>query len=228
MNDDLDNFSSIPDRLGRGGARTVGKFVTGLYVDANGPHASLYTSGNANIVTGNPVLSIAGLQTAWNVLRTMLDSDSEPIMVEAVYLVVPPSLEVTARNILNAVQVWSTTVGGASNQEIHYDNWIGSLLKGPIVDPYIPIVASSSNGTTSWFLFADPGVGRPALEVGFVTGFSEPQLYQKLSNTIRVAGGIDQMAGDFMTMAQAYKGVLCFGGTTLSAKSTVGSQGDGS
>ena len=234
INDDLDNFSSIPDRLGRGGARTVAKFVTGLYVDSNGPHASFYTSGNKNQVitangaaSNNPVLSVAGLQSAWNVLRMMLDSDSEPIMVEAVYLVVPPALEVTARNILNAVQVWSTTVGGASNQEIHYDNWIGSMLKGPIIDPYINIVATT-NGNTSWFLFADPGVGRPALEVGFLSGFSEPQLYQKLANTIRVGGGIDQMAGDFASMSQEYKGVLAFGGTRLDGRATVASNGSGS
>lgn len=227
MNDDLDQFSSIPDRLGRGGARTVNKTVTQLYVDASGPHASFYTAGNSNIVTSNPVLSIAGLQTAWNKLRAMVDSDGEPIMVESAVLVVPPSLEVTARNILNALTVRATATGGASGQEIEYQNWIGSSLSLAI-DPYIPIVASTANGSTSWFLFASPSVGRPALEVGFVAGFAEPQLYQRAANTIRVGGGMDQMAGDFSTMSQEYKGVIAFGGTRLSPKATVGSNGSGS
>lgn len=228
MNDDLDAFSAIPDRLGRGGARTIAKFVTDLYCGTTGPDGTFFSAGHANVVTSNPALSIAGLQTAWNILRSMVDSDGEPIMVEGVWLVVPPSLEVTARNILNAVQVWSTTVGGASNQEIHVDNWIGSALRGPVIDPYIPIVASSSNGTTSWFLFADPSVGRPAIEVGAISGFSEPQLYQKMSNTVRVGGGMDQMAGDFMTMSQEYKGVMTFGGTLLDYRSAVASNGSGS
>lgn len=226
MNDDLGAFEDIPNRLGRGGARTVAKFVTGLYIDASGPHASLYTAGNVNIVTSNPVLSIAALQTAWKVLRSMLDSDGEPIMVEAAVLVVPPALEVTARNILNAVQVFLTNTGGASGQEMVGDNWIGSSLT-LAVDPYIPIVASSANGSTSWALFAAPSVGRPALEVGFITGFAEPQLYQKLANTVRIGGGVDQVAGDFATMSQEYKGVLAFGGTRLDPKATVASNGSG-
>ena len=224
MNDDLGAFEDIPNRLGRGGARTVAKFVTGLYVGASGPHSSLYTSGNANIVTGNPVLSVAALNTAWGILRSMKDTDGEPIMVEAAVLVVPPTLEVTARNIINAIQVFMTNTGGASGQELQVNNWIGGSLS-LVVDPYIPVVASTANGSTSWFLFAAQAVGRPALEVGFVRGFQEPVLYQKLANTIRVGGGSDQMAGDFATMSQEYKGVLAFGGTRLDAKATVASNG---
>lgn len=227
MNDDLGVFEDAPNRLGRGGARTVAKFVTGLYVDASGPHASLYTAGYANIVTGNPALSIAGLATAWKILRSMKDADGEPIMVEAAVLSVPPALEVTAQNILNATQVFMTNGGGASGQELQVANWIGSSLE-LAVDPYIPLVASTANGDTSWFLHAAPSVGRPALEVGFVQGFQEPALYQKLSNTIRVGGQIDQMAGDFSTMAQEYKAVVAFGGARLDPKATVGSNGSGS
>ena len=227
MNDDLSAFQTLPERLGRGGARTVAKFATGLYIDANGPHASLYTVGNANIVTSNPVLSIAGLNTAWGILRAMKDTNGEPIMVEAATLVVPPALEVTARNILNALQVWLTAAGGVSGQQINVENWIGASLSLAI-DPYISIVASSANGGTSWALFASPSVGRPAIEVGFVNGFSEPQLYQKLANSVRIGGGIDQIAGDFTTMSQEYKGVIAFGGTRLDPKSTVASNGSGS
>lgn len=226
MNDDLGAFDEIPSRLGRGGARTVGKFVTGLYVDTSGPHASLYTGG-VNIVTSNPVLSIAALNTAWGILRNMVDSDGEPIMVESVVLVVPPSLEVTARNIVSATTVRGTSAGGASGLEIEHQNWLGSSLT-VVVDPYIPIVASSSNGSTSWFLFASPSIGRPALEVGFVSGMAEPVLYQKMGNTVRIGGGIDQMAGDFNTMSQEYKGVIAFGGARLDPLATVASNGSAS
>lgn len=227
MNDDLNAFQTAPDRLGRGAARTVAKFATGLYVDASGPHASLYTAGNTNIVTGNPPLSIAALGLAWKILRSMKDADGEPIMVEAAILSVPPALEVTAQNILNAVQIFLTTAGGASGSEMQVANWIGSSLSLAI-DPYIPVVASTANGDTSWFLHAAPSAGRPALEIGFVQGFEEPALYQKLSNTIRVGGQVDQMAGDFGTMAQEYKAVVAFGGARLEPKSTVGSNGSGS
>lgn len=226
MNDDLGAFESIPDRLGRGGARTVARFATGLYVDANGPHASLYTGGNGNIITSNPPLSVAGLQAGFTQLRGMKDTEGEPIMVESVVLVVPTALEVTARNILNTVLLDINEVGGTTNQRARVDNWMvaGMSLS---VDPYYDTIAASSNGNTSWHLFAAPSVGRPALEVGFLRGFGEPQLYQKLANTARVGGGIDQMAGDFATMAQEYKGVIAFGGTRLDPRATVASNGSG-
>lgn len=227
MNDDLDAFMTAPDRLGRGGARTVAKFATGLYVDASGPHASLYTSGNANIVTSNPVLSVAALNTAFSILGTKRDADGEPIYIEEAILVVPPQLRVTANNIMNQTTVDITNTGGASGQTVRVNNWIVGNLQ-LVIDPYIPVVASTANGATSWFLFADPNVGRPAAEIGFLSGFNEPQLYQKMADTVRVGGGADQMAGDFSTMSQEYKGVVAFGGVRLDPKSTAGSNGSGS
>lgn len=226
MNDDLGAFEDIPNRLGLGGARTVAKFATQLYVDTNGPHASLYTGGNGNIVTGNPVLSVAALNTAWGILGNMTDADGEPIVIESMILVVPPALEITAKNIVNATQVFMTNTGGASGQEMAVNNWFGSRFE-VVVDPYIPIVAATADGNTSWYLFANPSMGA-ALEMGFIRGFAEPQLYQKTANTSRVGGGIDQMAGDFLTMSQEYKGVVAFGGTRLNPKFTVASEGDGS
>ena len=227
MNDDLDAFMTAPNRLGRGGARTVAKYATGLYVDASGPHATLYSVGNANKVTSNPVLSVAALNTAFSILGAFTDSDGEPIYIEEAVLVVPPQLRVTANNIMNQVTVDITNTGGASGQTVRVNNWIVGNLQ-LVIDPYIPVVASTANGATSWFLFADPSMGRPALEMGFLTGFSEPQLYQKMSNTVRVGGGADEMAGDFSTMSQEYKGIVAFGGTRLDPKATVGSNGSGS
>lgn len=227
MNDDLDAFTTIPDRLGRGGARTVNHFATSLYVDANGPHASLYTVGNGNIVTGNPALSVMALNTAFSILGAMTDTEGEPIVVEEAILVTPPQLRVTAQNIMNQISVDVVEVGGTANQTVRVNNWIKGNLTH-VIDPYIPIVASVADGATSWYLFASPSVGRPALEVGFLQGFAEPQLYQKLANTVRIGGAVDQMAGDFGTMSQEYKGVVAFGGTRLDPKCTVASEGDGS
>lgn len=225
LNDDLSAFTDIPDRLARGAGRTVAKFVTGLYVDSSGPHASLYDAAYGNVITGNPALSVTALGTAFGVLGNMVDAGGDPIYVEEAVLVVPPALRVTGNNIMNQIQVERTT--GETTQAVYINNWIvGNLTL--VVDPYIPIVASSSNGATSWFLFANPNVSRPALEVGFLRGYGEPVLYQKLANSMRVGGGIDQAAGDFHTMSQEYKGVIAFGGTRLDPKATVGSEGDGS
>ncbi len=226
MNDDIGAFESVPARLGRGGARSVSKFVTGLYVGASGPNGTFFSGGNGNVITGNPVLNMTNVNAAWTQFRGMRDANGQPIMVEAAFLVVPPALEATARSIVNALTIRTTTGVGASGVEVEVSNWIGSSLT-VVVDPFIPMIATSNAGT-SWFLFAAPNTGRPAIEVGFVRGFNEPVLYQKIANTARVGGGIDQMAGDFSTMSQEWKGVVAFGGSMLSPKSAMASNGSGS
>ena len=228
INDDLDALKDIPQRFARASRRSESRFVTELYVDANGPHASLYTVGNANIVTSNPVLSVAALQTAFTVLAAQTDVDGEPIEIEMVTLVVPPALEVTALNILNAVQIELAEAGGTSNQKVWAQNWMRNRLE-LVVDPYIPIVASSANGNTMWALFANPTVGRPALELGFLRGFEQPQIFIKSPNAQRVGGGnADPMDGDFDTDSIQYKARHVFGGARMDPKMTVASQGDGS
>lgn len=233
VNDDLDAFRDIPDRLARGARRTEEYFVTQLFVDANGPHASLYTAGNKNIVNvangasaNNPALSISGLQDAMKVLAAQKDANNEPIFIEAVVLVVPPALEITARNILNATEIRVNEAGGVANQQLIAQNWMRNRVT-LVVNPYIPVVASTANGNTSWFLFAAPSNGRPALEVGFLAGFEEPGLFQKAPNTMRVGGGIEALYGDFDTNELRWKGVHVFGGTRLDPKATVASNGSG-
>lgn len=244
VNDDLDAFRDIPDRLARGARRTEQHFATNLYVDANGPHASLYTSGNRNIVNAtnagagftavNPPLSIAALQQGFAVFGNLRDADGEPIEVEAVELVVPPSLRVTAENILSATELWITSAsgdtmgGGSVAQQAHVTNWMRAKTRLS-VDPYIPIVASSANGTTSWFLFANPDSGRPALEIGFLRGYESPGIYQKLPDTVRAGSTTpEMMLGSFETGELQYKGMHIIGGTREDPKATIASNGSGS
>lgn len=232
VSDDLDGFRALPERLARGARRSVQRFVTSLYVDSTGPHASLYDAAFANVVTGNPALSIPALQTALSILAAQVDEDGEPIIIETVTLVVPPALEVTARNILEGLTIELAEAGGTANQKLTANNWMKAKFK-LVVDHYIPIIASSANGNTSWFLFADPNDGRPALEVGFLRGHAEPALFMKRSDAQRVGGtaGPDGEMASFDNDATEYKVRHVYGGTRLTAtggaKATVASEGDG-
>ena len=238
INDDLDALKDIPVRFGKAARRSEEKFATQLHVDANGPHASVYTVGNKNIVnatnagTGwtavNPPLGIQALQQAMVVLANMVDSDGEPIYIEAVTLEVPPGLEITARNILNAVQIWlqPNIAAGTAQQQIVTENWMRGRVN-VAVNPYIPLVASSANGQSSWFLHANPSVGRPAYEMGFLRGHESPELFIKMPNATRIGGGVDPMNGDFDTDSIEYKIRHVFGGVALDPKMTVSSNGSG-
>lgn len=232
VNDDLDAFRDLPSRLARAARRTEQKFVTRLYVDSSGPHASLYDAAFSNVVTGNPALSINALQTAMQVLAAQTDTDGEPIFFETITLVVPPALEVTARNILNATSIDINENGGTTNSRLRATNWMQGRVN-LVVDPYIPAVATT-NGNTSWFLFGNPSDGRPALEIGFLRGHTEPALFMKRSDAQRIGGtaGPDGDMADFDTDSTQFKVRHVLGGTRLvvtgGAKSTVASEGDGS
>ncbi len=238
VNDDLDALKDVPARFGKAAARSEEKFATQLHVDANGPHASVYTSGNKNLVNAtnagagwtavNPPLSILALQEAMVVLANQTDLDGEPIFVEAVTLEVPPALEVTAQNILNATELWldSNNSAGTANQRLITANWMKGRVK-LVVNPYIPIVATTNGGTT-WFLHADPnGSVRPAFEFGRLRGHEAPEVFIKQPNQARVGGGIDPMNGDFDTDSIEYKVRHVFGGVAGDPKMTVGSNGSG-
>ena len=228
INDDLDALKDIPERFGRAARRSEEKFVASLFVDANGPHASFYTVGNANIVIGNPALSISGLQTAMKVLGAQTDQDGEPIVIDVVELVIPQGLEIDALSILSATQLWldSNLAAGTKKQNLVTENWMKAKLHLS-KNSYIPIVASSSHGSTSWFLFANPDNGRPALEMGFLRGHEQPEIFMKAPNATQIGGGTDPMNGDFDTDSIEYKVRHVFGGSRMDPKMTVASNGSG-
>jgi hypothetical protein len=234
INDDLEAFGTIPSRLAHAARRSEDKFATQLHVDANGPLAAFYSTANKNRIhsenfgtVANPPLSIAALQQAYGVISKFVDADGEPILFDRAILEVAPGLEVTANNIVNALQIVATEAGGTTNQVIWARNWMAGRLS-VVVNPYIPIVASSANGQTTWFLHGAPGEGRPAFRMGFLRGYEAPGLYIKSANSRRAGGGdVDSFEGDFDTDSIEQKIRAVFGGTRLDPKASVASNGSG-
>lgn len=237
INDDLDVFADIPRRLALAAKRTEEYEATALFVDANGPHASLYTSGNTNIVTGNPVLSMTSLAAAILKFSQMTQPNGEPIIMgDALHLVVPPALMTVAANIVDTLQFETNENGGEITGLVNSSgvetrlivrNWISRGIKVH-VNPYIPVVASGANGDTSWFLFTNPNDNRPAVELAFLRGYEEPMLLQKAPNTQSLSGQPMPEFGDFDTMERRWKVLHILGGTIFDGRGTVASNGSGS
>lgn len=232
VNDDLNQLTDTPRRFARSARRTESKFATSMYVGSTGPLTSLYTAGNKNqikiangAVADNPPLSLAGLQDGLTVLANMKDDDGEPIVIEAVHLVVPPELEQTALTILNAREIIVGADSAATRMTV--DNWMRNRVKLS-VDWYIPVIATT-NGKTSWFLFADAKSDRPAIEFDYLRGYEQPQLFMKSPNAVRVGGGglIDPFQGSFDDDTLDYKIRHIFGGGPIEPKATVASNGTG-
>ena len=230
INDDLDAFASIPDRLGNAARRTEERFVTELYADNAGPDATFFSVGNANLVPSgaSSALSISSLQDAYTLLASQVDDDGAPIYIESAVLVVPPALKVQAMNILNATELLAASGGGdgTGNDQLRVQNWMRNDVS-LVVNPWLPIVTQSGTvGSTAWYLFANPSVGRPAMEVGFLIGHETPELFQKSPNATRVGGGaVAAEDGDFDTDAIEWKLRHTIGGTLMDPKSAVASFG---
>lgn len=238
INDDLDAFRRNPDRLARSARRTEQYNATGLYIDANGPHASLYrddwgpNNDVSNIIPGNPPLSFDGLQAGWQLFADMKDEDGQPIVMDMAELVVSPALQITAENILNATELQYGDTTQADSPVIRMNNW----MKGRVrltVDPYIPYHATAAHGTSSWALFANPDAsGRAAAELTFLIGHEDPALYERLPNARRIGGGGGGVTESFEDDSHAIRVRHVLGGARFTNtggwRVTVASNGSGS
>jgi len=227
VNDDLDAFASIPQRLGTAARRSEEKFATGLYAKSTGPDSTFFAAGNANLT--DVQLTIAGLQEAMRMLGEQTDTEGDPIYIDAVTLVVPPSLKVAANNIINATEILAATGGGngVENDQLRVTNWMRNDVS-VIVNPWLPII-DQTTGSTAWYLFANPTAGRPAMEIGRLIGHEAPELFQKSPNATRVGGGlVDPTDGDFDSDSVEWKVRHVMGGTLMDPKSALASTGTGS
>ena len=240
VGDDLGIFRDVPRRLAIKGNRGIAKFITGLYADANGPnttnglfqaayHNQLIVANGAT--TNNPRLSIQGLADAYNILAGQLDATGDPIMLGGpVNLVYGSADYATAKNLVNMLENFTTQQGGVEGnaqpgQMLRVRNWAMENLT-LVYDPYLRLVAT--NAPYSWFLALDPkSQERPGIEVGFLQGFKEPQLFSEIPTTQRMGAGSDPTMGNFWTNNQNIKIMGVMGGAAIDGRSWVGSKGTG-
>jgi hypothetical protein len=212
INDDLGALADAPDDLAWMAANTEHYIASSQYV----ANATLYaTSGGGRPTNGNKgtaVLSLEALEASITQVALFMDEGGMPILNAPKYLVIPPSLKLTAKKILTSVSLSFTGVAEAAHPTV---NVIAGELE-IVVDEMIPIL-DTTNGQTSWYLFGDPGNGWAA-EVGFLTGHESPELFMKASNQVALGGGqTAAIDGDFDNDAVGYKVRHVVGGSHANA-----------
>lgn len=224
VNDDLNMFARLPLDLAQSARDSEELFVTELFVGPNGPKADVYTAGNDNVIASNAALTRAALQGAITRLMQRTDDNNMPIIVKAVKLVVGPGLALSAQEIINATEYRSVDASG--NTTIITGNGVAANLQ-VIVNYFLPVVASTANADTSWFVFADAQqTARPALEIGFLRGYEQPALYEKVPDMRRIGGGAE-VPWSYEHGSAEKKVQHIFGGTFVDARMTLGSNGTG-
>lgn len=221
VNDDLNLFFRMPQDLADSARDSEEQFVTKMFCDASGPAAAVYTSGNLNLLTGNPALTRASLQAAITLLMKRKDANGNPIVVKAVELVVGNGLSLTANEIVNATEYRS--VGPSGDVTIITGNGVAANLRVN-TNAWIDSVATTANGDTSWWLFANPSGPRPALEFGRLRGYEQPALYEKIPDMRRIGGG--EVPWSFNTSSAEKKIQHVYGGAVVDTLMTVASAGN--
>jgi len=214
INDDLGALKDTPERFARAAVRTEHDLVTSTYAGS-----ALY-NGAVNGNTTAAALSIASLEAGVQTMSSVLDAAGNPIMNRAKYLVVPPALEMTARQILTSVTKMTTESAGGAATPYPTANVIAQYGLQLIVDPYLAIYANAAEQNTQWYLFADPK-DITALEFAHLKGHERPEICMKASDKVTIGGGaINPMSGDFATDNVFYRVRLVFGGCLLDWRAT--------
>jgi len=244
LNDNLGIFQDVPRRLVIAINRAISIFIHSLYAGNGDLNTSLFQSGYRNrilIANGasadNPPLSAQGIMDGTKILAGQRDSSGQPIMMGGrVKIVFGSSNIATARNLQNAVRNQISVEGGNANAQGFPSQWVETNAwfnqnTDWIHDPYMD-TGSASAGFSSlpggWLMFVDQaGLERPTLELGYLRGFRQAQLFQKVPNTMRPGGGVEPMMGDWSTMNQEMKAMSVLGGTQIEGRSVVGSTGTG-
>ena len=212
INDDLGALQDTPARFARAALRTEHRVVTALYYH----NVVLATAGQGNLSV-NP-LTIANLETGLEWFAAQTDVGGEAIQNRAKYLVVPPALELTARQILtSATKMWTE---GAVGVPVPYPttNVVSNYGLELVIDPYITIlgaVTTPLSSVGSWFLFSDPSE-LAALEAAYLRGHERPEICMKASDKVTIGGGaISPLNGDFATDNVFYRVRDVFGANKL-------------
>jgi hypothetical protein len=231
VNDVLEQLADLPSAFARA-ARNTEQYQACAAYAAN---ATIYGNHTVNGVVfsnkGTGVLSIANLKTAITSMRRLRDDNGNPIYLGAkLTLVVPPDLEMEAKQILGAQNfIFDTNpTAGTQKQRMQTENYIAPMCS-LAVDYWLPIL-DPTNGATSWYLFADPG-SLPAGEVVFLRGQETPALFMRSPNAVRISensalgGDADPMSGSFENDEVAYKVRHCVGAGLYEWRATYWSNG---
>ncbi len=180
INDDMGAFNSIMNGLGQEGARTQEELV---YEHLLSNIGTIYTSGNANLITGaTSDLGIVGLTLASQKFDDQVKDDA-PIGVR------PDRILVGTQDKVEAFQLFrDTEVRGHGTTKKESTKNPHSGLFRPIVSGYLNNTnikqrvnnagtAISNQDTDQWFMFSDPNTAQGGtILVGFLNGNRRPVL----------------------------------------------------
>lgn len=198
INDDLGAFAELPMFIGNLAAIRVEEAV---YVLLLSNPSSFFSSGNSNLTSGaSSALGISSMSTVKTKFRNQISSNGKPILATPRILLVPTTLEDTAKRLLDSEYLLEAATAGSPTGE---KNPHKGTLK-PVVSPYLNNTsitdedgsAITGQSDTHWYMLTDPSV-LAAMRVAFLNGRQVPT--------------IESSDAEFETLGMKWRGFLDFG-----------------
>jgi hypothetical protein len=171
VNDDLGSLTDIPRRLGRAAGMKFRRVFWQAFLAADG----FFHSNNGNVVTGSgTALTTSGtaLQTAVGVFRAMRTSaaDGEKLIGgKPAIIMVPPALEIVARQLLNSNGIIAT---GDTDTTMMNGNPYQGFAELVVAD-WLSDTDLTGYSAAKWYLLRSPNLA-PAMLVAFLNGQESP------------------------------------------------------
>jgi len=172
VNDDIGALAQIPKKLAMAAKLTLYKTIFDVF-DTNPTttydSTAWFDSTHSNKGSGT-TLSAANVAAAITAMRTQtaLSSSSMALSIRPKYMVVPPALEATAKQIRDGDFYYNAS-------SVYVPNSVKGSFEIIVIDYW-------TTHTTWWFMVADPNLV-PTIEVGFLNGKDTPELFFEAPNS---------------------------------------------
>lgn len=168
INDDLDAFTRIPNKMGRAAVRTVGNLVyavlTGNPTMSDG--VALFHATHANLLTA-AAISTAAIDAMDAAMAKQTDPTGNTLNIALAYLIVPRALKGTALQAAN--NEFEVGTGAKANTAT---NWMRGAFE-VIADARL-----DGTSVSNWFGAANPTL-HDTIEVAYLDGNPAPTLEQQ-------------------------------------------------
>jgi len=178
INDDLGAFTGTAEALGRAAARSVSDLVFECLLKNLEPDGTtpFFTEGRGNLLTGaGTALGLDALAAAVSDMVSRTDKDGRIIDLRPAVLLVPPELDIAAREVLTSQQTARYVSSGAGGDRLP----TGNPMFGQVelcVEARLSNSGFANNSDASWYLFSRPSDG--CVVLGFLGGVEAPVIEQ--------------------------------------------------
>ena len=164
-----------------------------LFTSAWAGNASFFTVQQGNLLTSQ-ALTADNLAEAIATLKSFTDTLGNIAAYGGpMYLVVPPSLEYLAKNLIGSPML----ITGANLTMGNLNTNMGTCKV--IVNNFLPVY-DTGDDANSWYVFASPAI-RPAVRYGYVEGYEDIEITVRDSDARMLMSGAEQspFEGSFLT-----------------------------